>query len=266
MVCPVRRVAAIVTHADPARQGAFGGSHRRLRSAWGISCPARRRRPRRGRACRLKQISQIAARAGRAARLYNPLPIGRITLSHIPPLLVTLGLDSATFDRLDALRTRYFPPERNLIPAHLSLFHHLPGEEESAVGEALAAVAASRGPIPVRFSRVRKLGRGMALTAEAPGLAAVHATLGKAFARWFTPQDRQPFRPHVTLMNKADPHQAALAFAELSDAWELLDGVGESLLLWAYLGGPWRFLGRYPFTADDGKMGAAAIDPSQERP
>ena len=48
----------------------------------------------------------------------------------VEPFLVTLGFDEATFTRLEELRRRYFPPERNVVPAHLSLFHRLPPEEE----------------------------------------------------------------------------------------------------------------------------------------
>ena len=51
-----------------------------------------------------------------------------------PPLILTLALDGATFAPLDALRRPHFPPERNLVPAHLTLFHALPGAERSRSG------------------------------------------------------------------------------------------------------------------------------------
>lgn len=172
------------------------------------------------------------------------------------PLLVTLALDAATFAWLKALRDRYFPPERNVVPAHVSLFHHLPGEEEDSVRRSLAGAAADRGPIPLRLATLKRLGKGMAATVEAPGLAAVHARLARDFSPWLTAQDRQPFRPHVTIMNKAEPHAAALAFLELGGSWEPRDGTGEGLLLWEYLGGPWRLVERYPFAADSGTTGS----------
>jgi 2'-5' RNA ligase len=85
----------------------------------------------------------------------------------------------------------------------------------------------------------------MAAVAEAPGLGASRARLAGAFAPWLTPQDRQPFRPHVTIMNKADRTSAARAFAELGAAWVAWEGRGESLLLWRYRGGPWEGVGEF---------------------
>ena len=42
------------------------------------------------------------------------------------PIIVTALLGSADFGWADGLRRAHFPPERNKIPAHISLFHHLP--------------------------------------------------------------------------------------------------------------------------------------------
>jgi 2'-5' RNA ligase len=172
-----------------------------------------------------------------------------------PPLLVTLALDRESFARLDALRTRLFPPERNVVPAHISLFHRLPGDERAAVEATLTSSAGESRPMTLRFGGVSRLGAGVAAQVEAPGLGAIHARLARAFAPWLTPQDRQPFRPHVTLMNKATRDAAALAHAGLREAWEPWEGVGEGLLLWSYLGGPWRFEARFAFGGDSGRTG-----------
>ena len=169
------------------------------------------------------------------------------------PYLVTLGMDPETFARLDGLRRRYFPAERNLVPAHVSLFHHLPGVEGEAIAAALGEVAASTGPIPLRFGSLKKMGRGVMATVGAPELSRVHGELTRRFDRWLTPQDRQPYRPHVTIMNKAEPIEAARAFDELYIGWSPWDGVGVSLLLWEYHGGPWSEAAAYPFLGDSGR-------------
>jgi hypothetical protein len=39
--------------------------------------------------------------------------------------ILTAELDPASFAWLDWLRREHFPPERNLLPAHLTLFHRL---------------------------------------------------------------------------------------------------------------------------------------------
>ncbi|NJM07417.1 2'-5' RNA ligase family protein [Candidatus Gracilibacteria bacterium] len=48
------------------------------------------------------------------------------------PLILTVLLDEDTFRRFDGLRRTHFPPQRNLIPAHITLFHALPAIEEQA--------------------------------------------------------------------------------------------------------------------------------------
>ena len=174
------------------------------------------------------------------------------------PFVVTLGFDPGTFGRLDALRRRYFPPERDLVPAHVSLFHALPPGEEAAVAASLAEVAASAGPIPLRFAGLSRLGRGMAVRVEAPGLSAVHRALAVEFRDWLTPQDRQPFRPHVTIMNKADKAEAERAYHHLGAAWTPFDGVGTGLLLWAYRGGPWELLAEFHFGGGSGTTAGGA--------
>jgi 2'-5' RNA ligase len=160
---------------------------------------------------------------------------------------VTLGLDTQSTARLEALRRAHFPPALNRVPAHVSLFHHLPPGEREAVEGALAAAAAATTPLPVRFPRLRRLGRGVAVEVEAPGLAVLHGRLAAAFAPWLTPQDRQPFRPHVTVMNKAPPEEAARTFALLQEGWQGWEGRAEALLLWHYAGGPWEPACRLPF-------------------
>ena len=42
------------------------------------------------------------------------------------PLIVTAELGPADFAWLDAQRRAHFPPERNQLAAHLTMFHALP--------------------------------------------------------------------------------------------------------------------------------------------
>ena len=166
------------------------------------------------------------------------------------PYLVTLGFDPSTFERLDRLRARYFPPSRNMVPSHLSLFHKLPGDEGESIDLALAGVSRWAEPIPLSFSGLKRTGRGMMATVEAPGLAAIRSSLARSFARWLTPQDRQPFHPHVTLMNKAERLEAEAAFEELQAAWSPWSGTGDRLILWRYLGGPWDEVASYALSGE----------------
>lgn len=163
------------------------------------------------------------------------------------PLILTLRLDPATLGRLDALRREHFPPDRNLVPAHVTLFHHLPGEEIGAVCDAIRDVCEGTPPVPLRFPGVRFLGRGVAVVVESPELVRVRNRLAAVMGGWLTPQDRQPYRPHATVQNKATPAAARVLYEQLAGGWGPFAGVGEGVLLWHYRGGPWEPAGDFPF-------------------
>jgi 2'-5' RNA ligase len=162
------------------------------------------------------------------------------------PLNVTLLLDDAAQQRFDRLRAAHFPPERNLLAAHVTLFHALPGERLAAVREELTA-AAGRPPFDVAVTGVRFLGRGVALDLAAPELTALRSSLAAVFAAELTPQDRQWSRPHVTVQNKVDPALARALHADLAAAFRPESVTARGLGLWRYLGGPWAPEGEFPF-------------------
>jgi len=162
------------------------------------------------------------------------------------PLIVTAGLDPASFERLDAPRRAHFPPERNHLRAHLTLFHALPGEEEAAVRVALAeAAAGAAGAIPFRVDRVLGLGRGVAYGLDAPALIALRADLAERWASWRVSHAAQPLRPHVTVQNKVAPEVARALRASLETDFAPWTGEVVALELWAYRGGPWEPLERW---------------------
>lgn len=63
------------------------------------------------------------------------------------PLVLIAELDDESFAWLDGLRRRHFPPERNHLAAHLTLFHALPSHHDDRVVEVLAAMTCGRPPI-----------------------------------------------------------------------------------------------------------------------
>jgi 2'-5' RNA ligase len=164
------------------------------------------------------------------------------------PLILTLAMDEPAFDWFDDLRRRWFPPERNRVPAHLTLFHNLPGAELDAVQAVVRAMCAATGPMTLQVCGPHSLGRGVAYRLHSPELAAFRAVLADAFDPWLTPQDRQGFRPHVTVQNKVEPDEARLALEQLQAEFEPFDVLGEGVCIWRYLGGPWEALDRIAFT------------------
>ena len=162
------------------------------------------------------------------------------------PLILTLALHADDQARFERLRRLHFPPGRNLIPAHATLFHHLPGPQIEAVQDAIEARCAVP-PFSVAVAGLRFLGRGVAYALESPQLTALRAGLAREWDGWLTPQDRQGYRPHVTVQNKASPDTARALHANLQAAFAPFTIRAEGLDLWRYLGGPWERQSRHPF-------------------
>jgi 2'-5' RNA ligase len=166
-------------------------------------------------------------------------------VSEPAPLILTLLMDEASFARLDGERRQHFPPTRNFIPAHVTLFHHLPGAHLDAVAAELATVSEATAPFSVAVTGLRLLGRGVAYRLDSPVLAHLRAGLAARFADWLTPQDAQRFQPHVTIQNKADPAQARALLATLEASFQPWKIGAEGLQLWHYRGGPWEPAGTW---------------------
>jgi hypothetical protein len=164
------------------------------------------------------------------------------------PLIVTLALDEASFRFFEAARQRHFPPERNLIPAHVTLFHALPGEQLTTVRHDLDQVCRTQAPLRTDVVGLRSLGHGVAYTLESVGLSRLRDNLADRWGAWLTAQDRQKHRPHVTVQNKVDPEVARALLAELQTTFEPFAATGQGLHLWSYRGGPWDALATIPFT------------------
>lgn len=164
------------------------------------------------------------------------------------PLILTLSLDEASFRFFNEQRKKYFPPERNFLAAHLTLFHHLPPDDDTiaAVAEAARAVEA---PLPLAVTGLMRLGGGVAYRIENPALIQLHQALQQSFLPYLKPQDRQPLRPHITVQNKVRPANAEKLYLQLSSSFKPFVASGTGLTLWAYKGGPWQWLHQAYFGA-----------------
>lgn len=179
----------------------------------------------------------------------------------MPPLILTLKLDEASFRFFDELRRRHFPPERNFLRAHLTLFHHLP--DSPAVRERIQALASGTEPFTLSVSRLLFLGRGVAYLLESNLLKQMHKELQQGWWGTLKPQDRQGLRPHVTVQNKVEPPEARALMSELEKDFKPFTATGEGLQLWAYLDGPWELVGEFPFGDTQSGPQAITSTPSQ---
>ena len=159
--------------------------------------------------------------------------------------ILTLAFDEASQGRFEALRRAHYPAALNRIPAHLTLFHQLPGSVETE--RALQEAAAEKAAFEVRVEGVLFLGRGVALRLESVELTSMHRALSDAFDVHLTRQDRQRFRPHVVVQNKVSPPEARSLVEALTRDSERWTAAAVGLDWWDYLGGPWRHRSRFWF-------------------
>jgi 2'-5' RNA ligase len=165
------------------------------------------------------------------------------------PLILTLGMDELSQQRFDRLREEHFPKERNFIPAHLTLFHKLPGDRESEIVATLEKLCIRQEPFSLMATGLVFMGRGVGYRLESPKLPAVREELANEWWPWLGAQDRQGFRPHVTVQNKVLPEKARALHRRLEETFAPFEVGAQELLLWRYLGGPWEALGVFGFRA-----------------
>jgi 2'-5' RNA ligase len=167
------------------------------------------------------------------------------------PLILTLSLDERSFAFFDEQRRRYFDRERNFIPAHLTLFHALPGEQFAAIQHDIEAGFSGQQPIKLDVTGLRSLGRGVAYRLESSELSELRRHLAFKWNNWLKPQDRQNHNPHVTVQNKVDPTQARALLEDLADGFQPFEVTGIGLDLWWYRGGPWEKARTFAFDKRD---------------
>ena len=150
------------------------------------------------------------------------------------PIIMTAQLDETAQAHFDALRRQHYPRELNRTPAHLTLFHNLPGDQFDSVLAQSAAIAASVAPVAATTAGLRRLGRGVAFEIDSASLIDIRRRLADAFAPILSGQDRQPFKPHITVQNKAAAGAAERLFQSLRHEFAPLEMTIEGLQLWRY--------------------------------
>jgi 2'-5' RNA ligase len=159
------------------------------------------------------------------------------------PLILTVRLDEKSQQFFNEMRIKHFPPERNLLEAHLTLFHQLPDTDET-----LETIQNSeRDSFKMQVIKLINLGAGVAYKVDSQELESLRQNLKRAFADQLIPQDMHGFRAHITVQNKTTPEQARSLLAQLSDGFEPFSIYAQGLDLWEYLGGPWKHRSYHPF-------------------
>ncbi|WP_126172486.1 2'-5' RNA ligase family protein [Altericroceibacterium xinjiangense] len=162
------------------------------------------------------------------------------------PLLITAELPADILSWADELRRRHYPPERNRLRAHVTLFHALPPSAEAEV-RGLLGTLAKTAPPQARLSGIMNLGRGTALDVDSPQMVELHTVMADRLHGLLTPQDDRTLRLHITIQNKVQPREAKRLQNELRASLEPRAFRFRGFGLYAWEDGLWRPISDYPF-------------------
>jgi len=164
-----------------------------------------------------------------------------------PPFIVTAELPGDVFAWADSLRRAHFPPERNHLAAHVTLFHAFAPSLRDELRPLLARLAASFAPPQARISGLMPLGTGTAIALESGGMLAIREAIAEHFHGALTAQDSHVPRLHITIQNKVSAETAKALQRELQGAVPDRRFPFAGLGLHVYQGGPWEAAGTWTF-------------------
>lgn len=164
------------------------------------------------------------------------------------PIIVTATMGSADQAWANRMRQTHFPPERNFLPAHITLFQHLPPMHWPEIKTRLAACARGNAAPDAWLGAVMLLEKGVAYRVDCPDLLAMREELAADLQGLLIPQDRAALRLHITVQNKAEPGGAKALFARLSADFEPRPLEITGLAAHHYRGGPWEAIQSWKFS------------------
>jgi hypothetical protein len=156
-------------------------------------------------------------------------------------------MDGEAFARLNELRQRYYPPERNTVPAHLTLFRELPGGRSREIKALLRQVALKQKPIDIPPGEVKLIERGVAVFVRSPQLYGLRHELANEWEIWLSAADLADFQPHVTIQNNVSEAEARRTRDEIAATFRPPRIRGIGFHLWRYRDRFWDHVQMFPF-------------------
>ncbi len=163
------------------------------------------------------------------------------------PFIVTAELPGDVFAWADGLRRAHFPPERNWLQAHVTLFHAFAPSLREELRGLLGKIAAEFAPPVARIEGLMDLGKGTAIALRSPATLAIRESIAEHFHGALTAQDAHPPRLHITIQNKVTPQAAKALQCALAEAIPRREFAITGLGLHLYLGPHWEGQGVWPF-------------------
>lgn len=162
------------------------------------------------------------------------------------PFIVTAEMPADIFSWANGLRCAHFPPERNVLAAHVTLFHAFAPSLRDELHRTLGSLANEFAAPDAVVDGLMNLGGGTALAIRSEGMLAVRERIADHFHGALTKQDQQKPRLHITIQNKVTPDAARALQAQLA-GFKAREFRFTGLGLHLYLGPRWQALGKWPF-------------------
>jgi len=160
------------------------------------------------------------------------------------PFILTAVLPADLQAFAEGLRRAHYPPDKNHLHAHVTLFHAFAPSLLEELRDYLPRLAAEFAPPEGAVKGVMDLGKGTAIALDAPQLLALRAGVAEHFRGSLTAQDLHEPRPHVTIQNKVAKAEARALQARLPALLAPWIAKGRfafpALALHRYCGGPWE--------------------------
>lgn len=163
------------------------------------------------------------------------------------PIILTAMMGPEDQSFFNILRDRHFPPERNYLKAHITLFHHLPPMHWREIKGQIVQLTAKFEPPRAHVDRLINLGGGVAFHVDSPDTMAIRSMIADRLHGLLIPQDQAKPRLHVTIQNKVKPQDAKQLFENLAANFEAFPIEIIGISAYYYRGGPWEEIGHWKF-------------------
>jgi 2'-5' RNA ligase superfamily len=174
--------------------------------------------------------------------------------SHPPsaPFIVTGELPVDIFSWSNSLRAEHFPPERNHLKAHVTLFHSFAPSLREELPRFLAKMAGEFASPQAEVTGLMDLGQGTAIALRSPGLMAVRDRIAEHFWDMLTRQDQGGKKLHITIQNKVTRAEALALQQQLHAVLPLRRFAFTGLGLHLYRNPHWDAVGTWKFRGKEG--------------
>jgi hypothetical protein len=168
------------------------------------------------------------------------------------PFIVTAELPPDLFAWADRLRRAHYPPHRNKLAAHVTLFHSFAPSLRDELRGVLGQMAGEYAPPGAWLGGIMKLGGGTALAIESSGMLEIREQIADHFHGALTAQDSHAPRLHITIQNKVSGQEARSLQNTLADVLQPRKFAFSGLGLHIYRETHWEALGRWSFRGKEG--------------